>query len=59
MEPEVIEELAFNEPIDFPAIIEKYMDGEKKVGIYPIGEDAWLDMGQFEELEKMKERLGC
>lgn len=59
VEPEVIENMAYNEPVDFPAVIEKYMAGEKKVGIYPIGEDAWLDMGQFEELEKMKERLGC
>lgn len=59
VEPEVIEELAYNEPIDFPTIIERYMAEGKKVGIYPIGEDAWLDMGQFDELEKMRERLGC
>ncbi len=30
----------------------------KKIGVYPIGENSWLDMGQFDELEKMKERLG-
>lgn len=59
VEPEVIEGLKYNEPIDFPTIIEKYMAESKKVGIYPISEDAWLDMGQFDELEKMKERLGC
>ncbi len=59
VEPEVIEDLVYNEPIDFPTIIEKYIGREKKVGIYPIGEDAWLDMGQFDELEKMKKRLGC
>ncbi|MBD5492129.1 MAG: NTP transferase domain-containing protein [Lachnospiraceae bacterium] len=59
VEPEVIENLAYNEPIDFPAIIEKYMSKGKRVGIYPIGEDAWLDMGQFDELKNMKERLGC
>lgn len=59
VEPEVIENLAYNESVDFPAIIEKYMTEGKKVGIYPISEDAWLDMGQMDELEKMKERLGC
>lgn len=59
VEPEVIDGLAYNEPVDFPTIIEKYMAAGKKVGIYPISEDAWLDMGQFDELEKMKERLGC
>ena len=30
----------------------------KRVGIYPISEEAWLDMGQFNELEQMKARLG-
>ncbi|MCM1154910.1 MAG: nucleotidyltransferase family protein [Roseburia sp.] len=59
VEPEVIEELEYNEPIDFPAIIEKYMSEKKRIGVYPIGEEAWLDMGQLDELEKMKERLGC
>lgn len=59
VEPEVVEDLEYNEPIDFPAIIEKYMGEGKRVGIYPIGEEAWLDMGQLDELEKMKARLGC
>lgn len=59
VEPEVIEDLEYNEPVDFPEIIEKCMAEGKKVGIYPISEDAWLDMGQFDELEKMRERLGC
>lgn len=59
VEPEVIENLVYNEQVDFPTIIEKYMGRGKKVGIYPIGEDAWLDMGQFDELKKMSESLGC
>lgn len=59
VEPKVIGDLEYNEPIDFPAIIEKYMKAGKRVGIYPIGEEAWLDMGQLDELEKMKARLGC
>ncbi len=58
VEPEVIEDLEYNEPADFPTIIEKYMKEGKRIGIYPIGEEAWLDMGQFNELEKMKARLG-
>ncbi len=59
VEPEVIEGLTYNEPADFPTVIEKYRKAGKKVGYYPIGEDAWLDMGQLDELEKMKARLGC
>ena len=59
MESRVIEDLEYNEPTDFPAIIEKYMKDRKRVGIYPISEDAWLDMGNLMKLEKMKARLGC
>lgn len=59
VEPEVIEDLEYNEPVDFPTIIEKYIKDGKRVGIYPIGEESWLDMGQLDELEKMKARLGC
>ena len=59
VESEVIENLKYNEPIDFPDIIMDYMKKNIKVGIYPIGEEAWLDMGQVDELEKMKTRLKC
>ena len=58
VEEEVIERLKYNEPIDFPSIIEMYMEEGRKIGVYPISENAWLDMGQFDELERMKERLG-
>lgn len=59
VEPQVIDDLKYNEPIDFPEVIEKYMKNNKRIGIYPISEEAWLDMGQVDELEKMKVKLGC
>mgnify|MGYP002510869119 CR=1 FL=1 len=58
VEPEVVNSIEDNEPIDFPTIIEKYIGERKRVGVYPIGEGAWLDMGQLDELDKMKKRLG-
>nr|NNM91497.1 NTP transferase domain-containing protein [Bacilli bacterium] len=57
VEPKVIEELDYNQMIDFPDIIEKYMHRKEKVGIYPVSENSWLDMGQLDELEKMRGRL--
>lgn len=59
VEPEVIEELEENTAVGFPDIIEKYKKQGRKVGVYPIGENAWLDMGQLDELERMKEILGA
>lgn len=58
VEPEVIERMEQNKPVDFPTVIQKYMEEGKKIGVYPVSEDSWLDMGQINELEKMKARLG-
>lgn len=57
VEPEVIDGMNDNEPINFPEIIEKHKNMGKKVSVYPIGEKAWLDMGQMDELERMRNAL--
>ena len=54
VEPQVIEELEEGKSIGFPDVVEKYREKDVKVGVYPIGEHAWMDMGQMDELEKMK-----
>ena len=33
------------------------MEAGKRVGMFPIGEDAFLDMGQIEEMKRMEEML--
>lgn len=57
VEPEIIEALNDNEAVAFPDIIENYKNNGKKVGVYPISENSWLDMGQFDEMDKMRRRL--
>lgn len=57
VEPKVIEELQSNTSIGFPDIMEYYQKQGEKIGVYPISEYAWMDMGQHEELEKMRKRL--
>ena len=57
VEPEIIEGLNENEFIGFPDIIEKYKRNGEKVGVYPISENNWLDMGQIDEMEEMRRRL--
>lgn len=57
VEPEVIEELNDSEFIGFPDIIEKHKSNGKKVGVYPISENNWLDMGQLDGMEEMRRRL--
>lgn len=56
VEPEVLDDVE-EVFIDFPDIINKERNKGRKVAIYPVSEDDWLDMGQLSELEKMRERL--
>lgn len=57
VEPEVIDVINNNECISFPEIIEKIRLKGKKVAVYPISENDWMDMGQLPELEKMRKKL--
>ena len=57
VEPRVVEEMRDGEVIGFPDVIERYRAAGEKVGVYPIGENSWMDMGQMEELEKMRRKL--
>lgn len=58
VEPFVIEEMEENAQIGFPDIIDKYKKQGNRVGVFPISDSAWLDMGQMDELKKMEVRLG-
>lgn len=58
VEPRVVNEMKDGEMIGFPDIIDRYRVVDESVGIYPINEKCWLDMGQIEELEEMRKVLG-
>ena len=53
----VIDELEDDTAISFPEIMDRYREKGFKVGVYPVSEDSWMDMGQLEELEDMRRRL--
>ena len=57
VEPKVIQDLSDDQIADFPDIIEQYNKAGEKIGIYPIGENNWMDMGQLDEMEEMKRKL--
>lgn len=58
LEPEVIENIEDNKFIHLPDIVQQYMDAGEKVGVFPISENAWMDMGQIGEMEAMVKKLG-
>lgn len=58
LEPEVIDDIGNEEFIHLPDLAKSYLDRGENVGVFPIPEKAWMDMGQFAEMENMKKELG-
>lgn len=54
---ELISAMRQNEVISFPEIIERCKADGKKIGAYIIEESAYMDMGQLEEMDRMKNKL--
>jgi len=57
VEPSVLKDMKKNEKVDFPDVIKIEKEKGKKIGVFTVEEDEWLDMGQIPELEKMRIRL--
>lgn len=57
IEPDFLEKIPSRTFIHITDVIERCIAAGERVGCYLIPDDAWMDMGQFDELDKMKERL--
>ncbi|MCI8403018.1 MAG: CBS domain-containing protein [Lachnospiraceae bacterium] len=57
VEPEVIDDIIDDVPIGFPDIVERERQKGKRVAVFPVSENDWMDMGQLPELEKMRIKL--
>lgn len=58
LEPEVLNDIPENTFFHITDLINDYISKGENVGVYPVSENEWLDMGQFKEMENMLERLG-
>lgn len=59
LEPEFLNEIPQDTFIHITDVLQACIDKKLRVGMYPISETQWSDMGQLEELEKMRTKLGC
>ena len=55
--PETIELIPDDTMFHMTHLVEKVMKNGGKVGTYPISEDSFLDMGEFEEMKRMEQKL--
>lgn len=57
IDPEVISLIPRDTFYHMPQLVEDVMKKGEKVGVYPISEGSFLDMGEFEEMRRMEEKL--
>lgn len=57
LNPELIQKIPDDTVFHMPNLADQLIREGYQVGIYPIGEDAFLDMGEFEEMRRMEKKL--
>lgn len=55
MEASVLEDIPYGEVYQMTDLINKLLKEKRKVGAFPVTENSWRDMGEFEAMNKMKE----
>lgn len=58
LESEVLKDIPEDTFYHVTDLINYYIEKGEKIGIYPVSDKEWLDMGQVKEMENMLERLG-
>lgn len=56
--PEIIDLIPKNSIFHMTDLIDKAKKLGYRIGIYPVSEDSFLDMGEMEEMKRMEEKLG-
>ena len=58
IEPDVLDDIKEGEFIHLPDLAKRYLEKGEKVGVFPVSEKSWMDMGQFAEMDNMLKQLG-
>ena len=53
LEPEIFNYVEDNQFLHITTLIEKLMADGKKVGVFPVNEHSWTDMGNWQEYLKL------
>lgn len=55
--PELIDKIPTNEVFHMTDLVELLMEEGFQTGVYPVSEEAFLDMGELNEMKRMEEKL--
>jgi len=57
LEPEVLKDVPENKFYNITDLIDDCKNKGGKIGVYPISDKSWFDMGQWEEFQKMLKKI--
>ena len=57
LNPDLLKEIPEDTFFHMTDLADKLLAQGRQVGMYPISEDSFLDMGEFEEMHRMEEKL--
>ena len=57
LNPEILKEIPKDTFFHMPDVADMLLKQNRPVGMYPISEDSFLDMGEFEEMHRMEQKL--
>ena len=52
LNPEILEMIPEKKQFDITDLIDNLINNSKKIGVFPINESSWIDVGQWAEYEK-------
>ena len=55
--PETIKFIPNDKMYHMTNLVDDVKNSGGKVGMYPVSEDSFLDMGEFDEMRRMEEKL--
>ncbi len=58
VEPRCLERIPRDTFYHMPMLADELIKNGEQVGMYPVSEDSFLDMGEFEEMKRMEQKLG-
>lgn len=52
LNPDILQFIPKNKSFDMIDLIKCLKEKKKKIGVYPISEKSWIDVGQWEEYKR-------
>lgn len=58
LEPQLLNEIPDNEHYHITALIQSLKNQKRRIGVFPITEDSWMDIGEWKEYNRTQEIFG-